>query len=214
MISADFFWSVAVAARVRVVRRRPTLLGSGDEERDLGGPGGQVLEERLGGVLVRGEVRGLGGQHEAVDRRVDAFSASNSVPRVGNGKKSRSARSAGLGRLLRRRTCPGSTSRPSSGRAASAASCQVRPAAPFAGGTEGAPSTSAKTAVTFGSVHFCAPVHQVDVELVAVEPHVEDVERAHRRPAVLVAEARAGSRPSACILSPRVLNSSHVVGTV
>jgi hypothetical protein len=55
--------------------------------------------------------------------------------------------------------------------------------------------------------------HQVDVELVAVQAHVQDVERAHRGPAVLVPE-RQRDQASPCILVASALNSSHVFGTV
>ena len=65
-----------VSARVGVVGGRDVVRVR-HQERVLGRARREVLEEGLRGVLVGGERRGLGRQHEAVDRGVDAELRSN-----------------------------------------------------------------------------------------------------------------------------------------
>ena len=129
-----------------------------------------------------------------------AFSASYWVPKSGYGKKSRSSRSAWPASW---NCCevniPGSTSRPSSGRAS------LRRVLPDpAGGAFLVEGQDLLERVEDRLDLRVRPLllagHQPDVEVVAVEPEVEDVERAHRRPAVLVAE---GERDQAVRLDLR-----------
>ena len=68
-----------------------------------------------------------------------------------------------------------------------AASCQVRPSAAVrVERQQGLPGLEDGLDLRVGPLLLAG--HQVDVELVAVEAHVQDVERAHGRPAVLVPE--------------------------
>ena len=89
-----------------------------------------------------------------------------------------------------------------------AASCHVRPS-----GSAWLYGRSVRhfsnTALTWSPSHGLVPGHQAHVEVEAVEPHVEDVERAHRGPPVLVAE---GERRDALAL--HVVHQRHEVVVV
>ena len=54
------------------------------------------------------------------------------------------------------------------------------------------PAPGVEDLLDLRGVPLLVPGHQADVEVVAVDPHVEDVEGAHRRPAVLVGERERG----------------------
>ena len=74
-----------------------------------------------------------------------------------------------------------------------AASCHVAPRAALASVCSGRISAQVlKTSLTFCVLPRLLAGHQVDMELIAVDAHVDDVEGAHRRPAVLVGERDRG----------------------
>ena len=144
-----------------------------------------------------------------------AFSASYWVPKVGI-REEVEVGEVGLRRppgTAARRTCPRRYIPAFFWTSACAASCQVRPAAPsWWNGQELLPGVEHGLDLRVRPLLLAG--HQVDVEVVAVQPQVEDVERAHRRPAVLVAEGERDEAVRLASSSARVLSSSNVVGIV
>ena len=199
---------VVVAAGVGVVGRGHAVR-AGLRNIDLGRPGGRGTRGR---PWRRPVSAGLGGHHEAVDRGVDAELG------VELGAQRREREEVEVGAVAVSVACwPANVPR------------KYIPASPLTqrlGGVLPGPAEGAFLVVRdelpplledglgLGVGPLLGAGHQADVEVVAVEAHVEDVERAHGRPAVAVARRRSATRPSVCILSPRAVNSSHVVGTV
>ena len=209
MISTAFFCSGRVRARVGVLRGRDDARPVLDEEAPACGPWTE-LEVRLGSVHFGREVRRLGRDLQVSIGASSASSASYWVPRVGireevevgevgrvlvaGTARHEHAEEVHRGLLLderRRRVLPG----PAGGSLAWY-------------GQDLRPLLEDRRDLRVGPLLLAG--HEVDVEVVPVHAQVQDVERAHRGPAVLVARTRSASRPSFWICLPRVLRSSHV----
>ena len=160
------------------------------EEDALGGALGPELEVGLGGIALGREVRRLGGELPGVDRRVERGLGVVLRPEC---REREEVEVGEVGRILGRRECAGHEQAEQvhpglllDERVGGVGPVQARVVL-CVEGQDLLPLLEDRRDLRVGPLLLAR--HQADMEVVAVEPEVEDVEGAHRRPALLVAES-------------------------